>query len=258
MNYIQALILSIVEGISEFLPISSTGHLILASDLLKISQSEFVKSFEIIIQFGAISAVVFLYWKKISSNFNLWPKLLIGFMPAGIIGLTLYKAIKGLLLGNSLITVASLFLGGILLIVLEKIYKEREHHLSSIDEISYKQAFWIGVCQSVSIIPGVSRSAATIIGGMFLGLKRTTAVEFSFLLAIPTMAAATGLDLVKSDFAFSTNEYTLLGVGLLGSFITALFAIKFLIKFVQKNNFIPFGIYRIILSGLFFLLVYSR
>lgn len=258
MDYIQALILSIVEGVSEFLPISSTGHLILASDLLKISQSEFVKSFEIIIQLGAILAVVVLYWKKITTNFKLWPKLLVAFIPTGIIGLTLYKIIKGFLLGNTLITVAALFLGGVLLIILEKIYREKEHHLSSVDQISNKQAFLIGICQSISIIPGVSRSGATIIGGMFLGLKRTTAVEFSFLLAIPTMIAATGLDLVKTHFSFSSNEYMMLGIGLLGSFITALLAVKFLLKFVQNNTFIPFGIYRIIISILFFLLIYSK
>lgn len=254
MDYLQAVILSIVEGVSEFLPISSTGHLILASNLLKIPQSEFVKSFEIIIQLGAILAVVFLYWKKLI-NFKLWPKVIIAFLPTAVVGLTLYKIIKGFLIGNSLITLLALFLGGILLIILEKMYSEKEHHVSKIEEVSNKQAFWIGVCQSVSIIPGVSRSAATIIGGMFLGLKRTTAVEFSFLLAIPTMAAATGLDLVKSNFAFSGNEYMLLGIGLIGSFITALFAVKFLIKFVQTNTFIPFGIYRIVISILFFLFI---
>lgn len=254
MDFIQAVILSIVEGISEFLPISSTGHLILASDLLKISQSEFVKSFEIIIQLGAILAVTFLYWKKLI-NFKLWPKVIIAFLPTGIVGLTLYKMIKGFLIGNSLVTVTALFLGGVLLIILEKAYKEQEYHVSNIEQMTNKQAFWIGVCQSVSIIPGVSRSAATIIGGMFLGLKRTTAVEFSFLLAIPTMIAATGLDLVKTHLAFSGNEYMLLGIGLIGSFITALLAVKFLIKFVQTNTFIPFGGYRIVISILFFFLI---
>lgn len=258
MDFLQAAILSVVEGISEFLPISSTGHLILASDILKIPQSEFVKSFEIIIQLGAIFAVLFLYWKRIISNFKLWPKLLIAFLPSAIIGLTLYKVIKHLLLGNSYITLLALFFGGILLIALEKIYKEKEHHVSSIEQISNKQAFLIGICQSVSVIPGVSRSAATIIGGMFSGLKRTTAVEFSFLLAIPTMAAATGLDLVKSNFSFTINQYLLLFVGLLGSFITAMLAIKFLLKFVQNHTFIPFGIYRIALSVIFWIIIINN
>lgn len=255
MDIIQALVLGIVEGLSEFLPISSTGHLILASEILKISQNEFVKSFEIIIQLGAILAVIFLYWKKVFSNFKLWPKLFLAFLPSGIIGLTLYKLIKSFLLGNSLIVVIALLLGGILLIILEKMYKEKEHSISDIEKVSNKQAFLIGICQSVSIIPGVSRSASTIIGGMFLGLKRTTAVEFSFLLAIPTMIAATGLDLVKNNFSFTQNEITILGIGLVTSFITATFAIKFLLRFVKNNNFIVFGIYRIILAIIFFLYI---
>ncbi len=264
MDFIQAIILSVVEGLTEFLPISSTGHLILASNILKIPQTEFIKSFEIIIQLGAILAVVFLYWKKVITNTRLWPKLAVAFLPTGVIGLLFYKLIKGFLLGNQSIVLLALFIGGILLIILEKVYKqslrsndlkEQEHHISNVDQISGKQAFLIGLCQSVSIIPGVSRAAATIIGGMFLGLKRTTAVEFSFLLAIPTMAAATGLDLIESNFSFTTNEYTLLAVGLAGSFITALFAVKFLLKFVQTHTFIPFGIYRIILSLLFWIFV---
>jgi len=262
VDFLQAVILSIVEGFSEFLPISSTGHLILASEILKIPQTEFVKSFEIIIQIGAILAVLFLYWKKITSNFKLWPKLILAFIPTGIVGLTLYKMIKGFLLGNSLIVVGALLLGGILLIILEKIYQEKDlpagrqgHHISSVDQISNKQAFLIGVCQSISIIPGVSRAASTIIGGMFLGLKRQTSVEFSFLLAIPTMFAATTLDLVKSNFSFTQNEIILLIIGVLGSFITAIFAIKFLLKFVQTHTFIPFGIYRIILALLFWIFI---
>jgi len=146
-------------------------------------------------------------------------------------------------------------LGGILLIILEKMYKEKEHNISEIDKISNKQAFLIGICQSISIIPGVSRSASTIIGGMFLGLKRQTSVEFSFLLAIPTMVAATGLDLVKSNFRYTNYEYLLLSIGLIVSFITALFAIKFLLKFVQTHNFIAFGVYRIILAIIFLLYI---
>lgn len=255
MDFLQTIILSIVEGLTEFLPISSTGHLILAAEVLNIPQTDFVKSFEIIIQLGAILAVVFLYWKKVITNTRLWPKLAVAFLPTGIIGLLFYKLIKGFLLGNQSIVLLALFIGGALLIILEKVYKEQKHHISNIDQISSKQAFLIGLCQSVSIIPGVSRAAATIIGGMFLGLKRTTAVEFSFLLAIPTMAAATGLDLIESNFSFTTNEYILLAVGLLGSFITALFAVKFLLKFVQTHTFIPFGIYRILLALLFWIFV---
>lgn len=252
MNFIQAIILSIVEGLSEFLPISSTGHLVLASALLKITQTDFIKSFEIIIQSGAILAICFLYYRQIISNFKLWPKLMIAFLPTGIIGLALYQLIKNVFLGNSDLTLIALFLGGVLLIVFERFYKEEESSLDSIDQISYKQAFLIGLCQSLAIIPGVSRAGATIIGGMFFGLKRQTAVEFSFLLAIPTMAAATGLDLLKSNFSFTPQEYLLLLVGLIGSFITAIFAVKFLVNFVKSHTFTVFGIYRILLALILF------
>ncbi len=255
MDFAQTVILSIVEGLTEFLPISSTGHLILTTDILRIPQTEFIKSFEIIIQLGAILAVVFLYWKKVVTSFKLWPKLIIAFIPTGIVGLAIYKIIKDLFLGNSYVTLFALFLGGVILIILEKIYKEQDHHLSKVEQISYNQAFLIGLCQSISVIPGVSRAGATIMGGLFLGLKRKTAVEFSFLLAIPTMLAATGLDLIKSGFSFTSGEYNLLIVGLLGSFITAVFAVKFFLKFVQTHTFIPFGIYRIVLAILFWLLI---
>ncbi|MDO8618894.1 MAG: undecaprenyl-diphosphate phosphatase [Candidatus Daviesbacteria bacterium] len=254
MDFLQAIILSIVEGVTEFLPISSTGHLVLASELLKISQTDFVKNFEIIIQLGAILAVVVLYFKSLL-NFKLWPKIIVAFLPTGILGLTLYKIIKDILLGNTMVTLAALFLGGVALIVLEKLYTEQPHHLDKVEDMSYMQAFGIGLVQSVSMIPGVSRSAATIIGGMFLGLKRTTATEFSFLLAVPTMVAATGFDLIKADFKFSSSEVLLLSVGFLGSFITALIVVKFLIGYVKKNTFIPFGIYRIILALVFWLVL---
>lgn len=255
MDFLQAGILSLVEGFSEFLPISSTGHLILASKLLNIPQTEFVKSFEIIIQLGAILAVVFLYWKKVFTKFNLWPNLLIAFLPTALVGLTLYKLIKDTFLGNSNVTLLALFLGGIFLILFEIFYKEKGGQISEIEKISRKQAFLIGVFQSISIVPGISRAAATILGGMFLGLKRVPATEFSFLLAMPTMFAATGLDLVKSEFKFSANEMTILAIGFIGSFITAILAVKFLLKFLQTHTFIPFGIYRIILAVLFWMFV---
>lgn len=258
MDFFQAIIFSIIEGLTEFLPVSSTGHLVLTAQILKLPQTEFIKSFEIIIQLGAILAIVSLYFKKLITNFKLWPKLVVAFIPTAIVGLSLYKIIKNVLLANSYITVIALFIGGILIIILEKVYKEQKHHLSTVDQISHKQAFLIGLCQSISIIPGVSRAGATIIGGMFLGLKRQTALEFSFLLAIPTIFAASGLDLVKSNFAFTSSEYLLLFVGLVGSFITALFVVKFFLKYVQTHTFIPFGIYRIILSILFWMFMIKQ
>ncbi|KKS70979.1 undecaprenyl-diphosphatase UppP [Candidatus Daviesbacteria bacterium RIFCSPLOWO2_01_FULL_43_38] len=251
MDFLQALILSIVEGLSEFLPISSTGHLVLASELLGISQTEFVKSFEIIIQLGAILAIVALYAKTLLTNKTVWLRILAAFLPTAIVGFTLYRVIKNFLVGNTTITLAALFLGGIALIILELVHTEKDSHAGKIEDLTLKQSFLIGLIQSLSIIPGVSRSAATIIGGLFVGAKRKTAVEFSFLLAVPTMAAATGLDLLKSGFAFSQNEYSMILVGFAGSFIVAIFAVKFLLKFVQTHTFIPFGIYRIILALLF-------
>ncbi|MBF8249741.1 MAG: Undecaprenyl-diphosphatase [Candidatus Levybacteria bacterium] len=255
MDYLQAIILSIVEGLTEFLPISSTGHMVLASKILNIAQTEFVKSFEIIIQLGSILAVIFLYWKTILKNKKIWKKIIVAFIPTAIVGFALYKTVKSVFLGNPVIALYALFIGGILLIFLEKIYKEKEHHADSIDKISSKNAFLIGVFQSFSIIPGVSRAAATIIPALFLGTKRKTAVEFSFLLAIPTMLAATALDLVKSNFSFTPSEYSILIVGFIGAFIVAIFAVKFLLNFIKKHTFIPFGIYRIILAIVFWLTV---
>ncbi len=251
MNFFETIGLSIIEGISEFLPISSTGHLILASDVLKITQTNFVKDFEVIIQLGAILAIVFLYWDSFFKSTILWKKVFTAFIPTGIIGFILFKFIKSFLLGNLYITLISLFIGGLLLIILELIYKEKDHHAETIEKISYKNAFLIGVFQSIAVIPGVSRSAATIIPALFLGTKRKAATEFSFLLAVPTMLAATGLDLVKSNFSYSTNEWLMLFTGFSGAFVTAFIVVKWFLKYIQTHTFIPFGIYRIIMALIF-------
>lgn len=256
MDLIQALILSLVEGVTEFLPVSSTGHLLLATRFLNIPQTEFVKSFEIIIQLGAILAIVFLYWKKLISSASLWKNILIAFLPTAVVGLIFYKVIKDIFFENILITVFALLIGGILLIVIEKLHKEKDSDIDSVEKLSLKQSFLIGIAQAVSVIPGTSRAAATIIGGLLVGTKRRVAVEFSFLLAIPTMVAATGLDLVKSNFAFNQSEIMILLVGFIGSFITALLVVKWFIKFVQKNSFFYFGVYRIILALVFLLFLY--
>lgn len=248
----QALILGVVEGLSEFLPISSTGHLILASKILQISQTEFVKSFEIYIQLGAILGVVVLYFKTLLAKIKLWRTLFVAFIPTALVGLLFYKLIKSLLLGNLYITLVSLFIGGIILIVFEK-YAKKKEGVKTLDEISLKQAFVIGLAQAVSVIPGVSRSGASIVGGVLAGLDKKTAVEFSFLLAIPTMVAATGLDLIQSDLSFSSDEFGVIFIGFAGSFLTALFAIKLLLRYVQKNNFMGFGVYRIALAIIFWL-----
>ena len=272
MDFLQAIILGVIEGITEFLPVSSTGHLILASNFLRIEQTEFVKTFEIAIQSGAVLSVVFLYGKTILKDIELIKRVLIAFIPTAIIGLTLYKFIKQYLIGNAEIVLLSLFLGGIVLIAVELLLKVRGERTersegarlqakrTGVDAeatgpraLTYERAFVIGLFQSVAMIPGVSRAAATIIGGMLVGLPRKTAVEFSFLLAIPTMVAATGLDLIKTDLSLWTdsNLVTLL-IGFVISFLTAYIVVKWLIKFVQNHNFNIFGWYRIILASLFF------
>lgn len=256
MDIFQAVILSVIEGVTEFLPVSSTGHLLLTSKFLNIPQTEFVKSFEIIVQLGAILSVVVLYWKKLIGNFKLWKNILVAFLPTALIGLAFYKTIKEVFFENILITVFALFVGGILLILIEKLHKEKEGAIDSVEKLTLKQSFLIGIAQSFSVIPGTSRAAATIIGGLLVGANRKTAVEFSFLLAIPTMAAATGLDLIKSEFNFNSQEIMLLSLGFIGSFITALLVVKWFIKFIQTNNFFWFGIYRIVLALLFLLFLY--
>lgn len=244
MNFIQTIILSIVEGITEFLPISSTGHLILASNLLNIPQTEFVKSFEIIIQLGAILAVVVIYFNKLITNFDMWKKILIAFIPSVIFGAIFYKYIKMYLIGNTQVVIWSLLIGGIVMILFEKFYKTKQYIKNYNLKIS--NLFVIGLLQSVSMIPGVSRAFATIFGGMVVGMNRRDATEFSFFLAIPTMLGASVLDLYKTGFSYNSSDYMLLAAGFIGSFITAFIVVKWLIKYVQTHNFVIFGWYRII------------
>ena len=247
MDLLTAALLGIVEGISEFLPISSTGHLILASHLLGLKSTEFVKSFEIAIQVGAILSVVMLYWRDLLINPAVMKRLALAFLPTAVIGLTLYKIIKTYLLGSPSVVLWSLAVGGLFLILFEYWHKEKDDAVAKPEDMTYRQAFIIGLFQSLAMIPGVSRSASTIVGGLILGLKRKTIVEFSFLLAVPTMAAATGYDLLKSGSMFSLDQLQFLGVGFVMSFAIALLSIKFLLKFIQTHTFIPFGVYRILL-----------
>lgn len=255
MNLIHVVILSVVEGVSEFLPISSTGHLILASRLLGIQPSDFQKTFEIVIQLGAILAIVALYFKKFVTSFNLIKKLFVAFIPTAIIGFTLYPLIKDVLLASSAVTLNALFFGGLALIGIEWFLKRRKTNAKMVSDISYRQALAIGVSQSFAVIPGVSRSAATIMGGLLSGLDRPTATEFSFLLAVPTMFAATALDLYKSRDVITRGGTLTLFTGTLLSFVFAILAVKFLINYIKKHDFTAFGIYRIILSVLFWIFV---
>ena len=252
MTLLDAIILGIIEGITEFLPVSSTGHLILASALLKLEDSEFLKSFEIAIQLGAILSVVVLYARSLIKDRVLVQKTLVAFLPTCIIGLLAYKLVKQYLLGNELIVVASLLIGGVVLILFELLHRKKPEGTK---EISYSQAIFIGLFQCISMIPGVSRSAATIIGGLVIGIERKTIVEFSFLLAVPTMAAATALDIYKSASLFSSMEIELLAVGFVISFVVALLSIKFLLRYIQNHTFIAFGIYRILVASLFWTLI---
>lgn len=255
MTIIQTLILSIVEGLTEFLPVSSTGHLILVSDLLRLPQTEFVKTFEIVIQAGAILAVVALYGKKLLHSRAFWNRLLIAFLPTAIVGALLYPFIKNTLLGNTTVVLVGLALGGIFLIIFERLYKPRTNPIP-LENLSYRSAFLIGLTQAVSVIPGVSRAGASIVGGMLLGLPRTTAAEFSFLLAVPTILAAAALDLTQTGFVFSSQEYFMLALGFAFSFATAYLAIKTFINYLQNHTLTAFGVYRIALAILFWLIYY--
>lgn len=255
MNFIHVFILSVVEGLTEFLPISSTGHLILAAKLLSIPETNFQKTFEIVIQLGAIMAIVVLYFRKFVSSWSLIKKLITAFIPTAAVGVVLYPFIKNVLLGSSAITLNALFWGGFALIAVEYFLKRKRFDTKGASEITYRQALIIGTFQSLSVVPGVSRAAATIIGGLLTGLDRPTATEFSFLLAVPTMMAASALDIYKSrDMITQGGTLTLL-IGTILSFIFAIIAVKFLVNYVKKHDFTAFGVYRIALAAAFWLFV---
>lgn len=264
MSWLDIVILSIVEGITEFLPISSTGHMIIASSILGISEDEFVKLFEICVQLGAILSVVVLFWKKFfdRDRIKFYFKLIFAVFPALVLGLLLSKKIDKLL--ESPMTVAcSLLIGGIILLFVDNLFKKPEidndHHLS------YTKAFTIGMWQVLAMIPGTSRSAATIVGGMQQKLTRKFAAEFSFFLAVPTMFAATGYKLLEaykkdmvrpaSESIFNSQNVTYLLVGNLIAFVVAMIAIKTFINYLQKHGLRVFGIYRIIAAAAIFLLM---
>jgi len=253
MTIIQSIMLGIVEGLTEFLPVSSTGHLILASQILGIAKENFTKSFEISIQFGAILAVVVLYREKFISDKQLWKKIATAFLPTAVVGFLFYQILKNYLLSNDVIVVWALALGGIFLIIFELWHQKKS--AIGMDQINYKQSFFTGLAQSVSIIPGVSRSAATIIGGIIQGVDRKTIIEFSFLLAVPTIAVASLYDLYKNASQFSFNEFYILIIGFIVSFITAALSIKWFLNYIKNHSFISFGVYRIVVALLFWLFI---
>ncbi len=249
MRFWQAIVMAITEGVTEFLPISSTGHMVLAAKIINLAQTDFVKSFEIFIQLGAVLAVVILYIERILNRKKETLKIAAAFVPTAGIGLVLYKFIKNILLGNILVTIGALFIGGVGILLFEKFQTANSKPQDlKIEELSWGKAALIGVFQAVAVIPGVSRSLMTIYGGMVLGLSKKEAVEMSFILAIPTMVAATGLDLFKSGWSFSGSEWTLLGAGFLGAFISAWVVVKWLLEYIQKHDFKIFGYYRILVA----------
>ena len=256
MDLFEAAVLGVVEGLTEFLPVSSTGHLILVSTLLGIKQTDFQKTFEVVIQLGSILAVVFLFHKRLFSDLELWKRIIVAFIPTGALGFLLYKFIKGYLF-NPLVVSVMLILGGVAFILAEYWLKKHPPRYSDEDQIPYWKAFAIGLFQSLAMVPGTSRSGATILGGLLLGLDRKTAAEFSFLLAVPTMLAATGYDLFKHHGEFNFSNWFLLAVGFISAFISAYVVVKWFLSFIKSHTFIPFGIYRIVVGILFLLLAYK-
>ena len=252
MDIFQTIVLAIVEGLTEFLPVSSTGHMILASSVMGIEKDEFVKLFEIAIQLGAILSVVVLYWKKFFdfSRLQFYVKLFVAVIPALILGKLLSERIDDLLESPTTVAI-SLLVGGIVLLFIDKIFTK--HTVTEEKDITYKTGFIIGIWQCLAMIPGVSRSAASIIGGMQQKLSRSVAAEFSFFLAVPTMAAATGYKLLKTyqahpEILKDKHNLIALGLGNIIAFAVALLAIKFFIGFLQKHGFKLFGWYRIVIG----------
>jgi undecaprenyl-diphosphatase len=261
MTIFETIVIAVVEGLTEFLPISSTGHMIIASSLLGIAKDDFTKLFEIAIQLGAILSVVVLYRKKFFplNKLNFYLKLVIAVIPALVLGFIFSKKIDALL--ESPLTVSiTMLAGGIILLFIDKLFKEPT--VENEESISLSKAFMIGVWQCLAMIPGTSRSAASIIGGMQQKLTRNLAAEFSFFLAVPTMAAATGYKLLKAykespELLKNKENLIALGLGNLIAFIVALIAIKFFIGFLQKHGFKLFGWYRVIVGTILLALVLS-
>ncbi len=267
MTYWQALLLAIVEGITEFLPISSTGHMVIASKLLGMAPTPFTKLFLVVIQLGAILSVLVVYWKRFFQSIDFYLKLVVAFLPIVVVGLTFKKYIDALL--ESVTTVAvMLLLGGIVLLFVDKWFPQEDPKAGGhpVTNPSFKEALIIGLFQCLAAVPGVSRSAATIIGGLTQKLTRRAAAEFAFFLAMPTMAAAAAKDVydyykdahqhgVDLSHLFSGTEVKLLVIGNVVAFVVALLAIRLFVGFVAKYGFRAFGIYRIIVGGLLLLML---
>lgn len=257
MTVFQAIVLAIIEGLTEFLPVSSTGHMIIGSSLMGIQANEFVKLFTVAIQLGAILSVVVLYFKRFFQTLDFYFKLFVAFIPAAVLGLLLSKKIDELLESPLGVAIA-LLVGGIILLFVDKWFKNPQ--TDSTDRITYPQAFKIGLFQCLSMIPGTSRSAATIVGGMTQKLSRKAAAEFSFFLAVPTMFGATAkklYDFYKDGYHITGEEIKLLAIGNLVAFVVAMLAIRSFITFLQKSGFRLFGWYRIIIGAVILVFLLS-
>jgi len=250
VRLIEVFTLGVIEGLTEFLPVSSTGHMILASALMGTGRDEFVKTFEITIQLGAILSVLALYYRRFLVSTEIYLKLTAAFLPTGVIGLLAYKTIKQYLF-NPFVVSATLIIGGIALIVLDRWTEGRKARYPSTEKVSFAGAVLIGFVQCFSMVPGVSRAAAAIYGGLLSGFDRKQATEFSFLLAIPTMIAATGYDLLKTSSGFDRGHWLLLIAGGMVAFVSALIAVKTFIALVPRYGFRHFGYYRIVLGTIF-------
>jgi undecaprenyl-diphosphatase len=254
LDIFQAVIIGVIEGFTEFLPISSTGHMIVASEFLGMPQDALTKAYEVIIQFAAILAVMLIYRDKITyKKVNLWTKLFVAFLPLAIIGYIFKDQIKALF---TVYTVAWMFIvGGIVFLIVEYFYKEKESHVSDVEEVTIVQALWVGIAQVFALIPGTSRAGATIIGGLLTGMDRKTSTEFSFLLAIPVMAAVSGYDLLKHYQDFADANLTAFIVGFVTAFIVAYVTIKLFLVFLERFTFVSFGIYRIIFGVILLMVI---
>jgi undecaprenyl-diphosphatase len=251
MDIFQSIIIGTIEGFTEFLPISSTGHMIVASEFLGISQDSVTKAYEVIIQFAAILAVMLVYRDKLTpKKIDLWLKLMVAFLPLAIVGFILKDIVKALF---SVKVVAIMFIvGGIVFLIVEYLHKESADEYLEVEETTYRQAIWIGIAQIFSLIPGTSRAGATIIGGLLVGLDRKVSAEFSFLLAIPVMAAVSGYDLLKHYSEFADANISAFIIGFITAFIVAFITIKLFLAFIQRFTFVSFGIYRIIFGIILF------
>lgn len=256
MTVYDSIILGIIEGFTEFLPISSTGHLIVASEFLGIEQNSVNKAYEVIIQFSAILAVIFNYKDKFTiKKIDLWTKVFIAFLPLAIIGFVFSSQIKELFSVN--IVAVMFIVGGVIFLIVEKFFiHEDKQTIHNVEEVTLKQSLLIGIAQVFALVPGTSRAGSTIIGALLVGLSRKASAEFSFLLAFPVMGAVAAYDLLKYYGDFTEANLTVLAVGFVTSFIVAYLTIKLFLKFLEKFTFVSFGVYRIIF-GIFLLLMFN-